>query len=38
VVRHRLGRDLVTPQGDVVNEELEEVEGLDRRAVDRDRL
>ena len=37
VVRHRLGRDLVTPQGDVVSEELEELEGLERRAVDRDR-
>ena len=37
VVRHRLGRDLLTPQGDVVSEELEEVEGLERRAVDQDR-
>jgi voltage-gated potassium channel len=37
VVRHRLGRDLVTPQGDVVSEELEEIEGLEGRAVDRDR-
>ena len=33
VVRHRLGRDLVSPQGDVVSEELEEVEGLERRGV-----
>ncbi len=28
VVRNRLGRDVVTPQGDVVSEELEETEGL----------
>src|SRR6266700_1992779 len=27
VVRNRLGRDVVTPQGDVVSEELEETEG-----------
>jgi hypothetical protein len=26
VVRHRLGRDIVTPHGDVVSEELEELE------------
>ena len=32
VVRHRLGRDIVSPQGDVVREELEEVDGLDRAA------
>jgi voltage-gated potassium channel len=32
VVRNRLGRDVVTPQGDVVSEELEEAEALDRPA------
>ena len=32
VVRHRLGRDIVTPHGDVVSEELEELEGLERPA------
>jgi hypothetical protein len=26
VVRHRLGRDIVSPQGDVISEELEEPE------------
>jgi len=38
VVRDRLGRDIVTPQGDLVNEELEEVEGVDYAANDRERL
>jgi hypothetical protein len=27
VVRHRIGRDIVSPQGDVVSEELQEIEG-----------
>jgi voltage-gated potassium channel len=30
VVRNRLGRDVVTPQGDVISEELEEAEPLQR--------
>jgi voltage-gated potassium channel len=38
VVRHRLGGETVSPQGDVVSEELEEAAGLERREVDRDRL
>jgi hypothetical protein len=29
MVRNRLGRDVVSPQGDVVSEELEAAEGLD---------
>jgi len=37
VVRDRLGRDIVTPQGDLVNEELEEAEGVDYGANDRER-
>jgi len=37
VVRHRLGRDIVTPQGDVVSEELDELEGLERPAGEPDR-
>src|SRR5438445_8720783 len=37
VVRHRLGRDIVTPQGDLVSEELEEVEGLLHSANDSER-
>jgi voltage-gated potassium channel len=36
VVRHRLGDDTITPHGDVVIEELEQADSLDRRAVDRD--
>jgi hypothetical protein len=27
VVRHRIGRDIVSPRGDVVSEELEKIEG-----------
>jgi voltage-gated potassium channel len=38
VVRHRLGGEIVSPQGDVVSEELEEADGLERRAIDRDSL
>jgi voltage-gated potassium channel len=37
VVRHRLGGDIVSPQGDLVGEELEGLDGLERRAADRDR-
>jgi hypothetical protein len=36
VVRDRLGGDIVTPQGDLVSEELEGLDGLERRAANRD--
>jgi hypothetical protein len=32
--RQRLGRDILTPQGNVVSEELEALEGLERPAPD----
>jgi len=38
VVRHRVGRDIVSPQGDVVSEELEAVESLDLSANGPNRL
>jgi len=37
VVRHRLGRDIVSPHGDVVREELEDMDWLDREPSDPDR-
>jgi hypothetical protein len=37
VVRHRLGRDIVTPHGSVDSEALEALEGLERPAGEPDR-
>jgi hypothetical protein len=37
VVRRRLAGDIVTPQGDVVSEELESPEGIERPANDKGR-
>jgi hypothetical protein len=37
VVRHRFGRDIVSPHGDVAREELEEADWLDHPANDPNR-